>query len=277
MLLDVTTPLALILLLGLGVGLARSAILAGAATALLRLPWALRRRIFRLRVAPGQLRSELRAAVTVLLFDAAFFASVARFGGLRPKSASLAVNLLSFALLFAWYELWFYALHRALHTRLLSRIHDQHHTAHVVQPVSAFSFSLAERALLQLGGLGFVALASRFVPLGSIGLGAYMLVNYALNVLGHGNVEVLPASFASSAAGTVLVSPTFHALHHARLSGHYGLFTRVLDRAFGTEWSDYEAIHRRAAAGLGLRRLGERLENTPPVLAAPAREGAALA
>ena len=35
------------------------------------------------------------------------------------------------------------------------------------------------------------------------------------------------------------------ALHHARLNGHYGLYTRWLDRRFGTEFDDYPAAQSR--------------------------------
>ncbi len=92
------------------------------------------------------------------------------------------------------------------------------------------------------------------------GLALYGLANYALNVLGHSNVEVFPGWFARSRLGRWLVTPTYHALHHARYRGHYGLFTSVLDRCFGSVYADYEMVQQRASAGQGLTRQGERLK-----------------
>ena len=74
--------------------------------------------------------------------------------------------------------------------------------------------------------------------------------------------------FEVSRGGHVFIAVSFHAMHHARRCGHYGLFTRVLDRALGTEHADYDAVQTRAATGRGLPRLGERL-TSPPTAHAP--------
>ena len=258
--LDANESIPVLVGLALLVGALRSSVMAGGATALLRRPWASERRIYRLPLSPGQARSELQAAATVLVFDALLFAlfTHSRVTHFAPATASTIA--LSFALMFVGYEVWFYVLHRALHTRLLFRLHAQHHTAHVAQPLSAFSFSLAERFLLHVGAIGLVALLSPWVPLTRAGLALYMVFNNLMNVAGHGNVELFPAGFARSSIGKVAITPTFHALHHARLNGHYGLFTRVLDATLHTEWTDYPALQERAASGQGAQRLGERVE-----------------
>src|SRR2546427_5937141 len=46
-------------------------------------------------------------------------------------------------------------------------------------------------------------------------------------------------------------------MHHARYTGHYGLFTTMLDRALGTYWDDYPEVHARAARGEGLHQRSE--------------------
>lgn len=52
---------------------------------------------------------------------------------------------------------------------------------------------------------------------------------------------------------------------------NYGLFTVVLDRAFGTAWDDYPEVQRRAAMGEGLTTLGTRaLMNRPGTEPSPA-------
>ena len=75
-----------------------------------------------------------------------------------------------------------------------------------------------------------------------------------MNVLGHSNLEVFPARFTQSPWGRWLITPTYHALHHARYRGHYGLFTQCLDRAFETVWPDYERVQQRAASARDSRR-----------------------
>jgi sterol desaturase/sphingolipid hydroxylase (fatty acid hydroxylase superfamily) len=99
------------------------------------------------------------------------------------------------------------------------------------------------------------------MPVTLAGVMAYILTNYALNVFGHGNTEWLPERFVRSWAGRLFFTPTFHALHHARYQGHYGLFTPMLDRWLGTAFDDYEQVHARAREGAGLERIGERVRS----------------
>jgi len=207
----------------------------------------------------GQLASEAAAALRVLAFDtaAALLVAVALPGlggvpavfsaqGWRAGLATLLVAGL-------WYELWFYGLHRALHTRWGWRWHRQHHTALVCSPLTALSFSLVERAGLLLGLLLFAALGLLGVPLSGPGLLAYVALNQVLNVLGHSNVALALPARGWGWLQPWLVTPTFHALHHARGGAHYGLFTTVLDRAFGTVLADYPAALAATVAGRPLR------------------------
>jgi sterol desaturase/sphingolipid hydroxylase (fatty acid hydroxylase superfamily) len=84
---------------------------------------------------------------------------------------------------------------------------------------------------------------------------AYLIVNS----YSHANFEMKSPKFLR-AAGTVLTSTTYHSLHHSRYTGNYGLGTRFLDKLFGTEWPDYEAIYTRVtSAGEPLTRLRERV------------------
>jgi sterol desaturase/sphingolipid hydroxylase (fatty acid hydroxylase superfamily) len=123
---------------------------------------------------------------------------------------------------------------------------------------------MAERLILLGGGFGMVVLAMQFMPVTLPAVLAYVLTNYVLNVFGHGNTEWLPERFVSSWAGRLFFTPTFHALHHARYQGHYGLFTPVLDRWLGTQFDDYAQVHARARAGTGLERIGERVRAPEP-------------
>ncbi|WP_233585170.1 sterol desaturase family protein [Corallococcus sp. CA054B] len=144
----------------------------------------------------------------------------------------------------------------------------------MTEPLTALSFSVMERVVLLGGGLSMHFAATHLMPGSQAGVLAYMLTNYVLNAFGHGNTEWLPKRFVTSWVGRVLFTPTFHALHHARYQGHYGLFTVVLDRWLGTAFADYPRVHARARDGEGLTRIGERLAVAPPAPSLPVEPGA---
>lgn len=252
----------------------RAVVLIGGASLFLRSPIARARRVYRHAFSRGQLKKELAVAVPVLLLDAAAFTLFRALGWIRFADATPARTAFTFALMFVWFEVWFYATHRALHHPKLYFLHAQHHVARVTHPLTALSFGMAERGLLLVGVLGFAAVASQWVPFVLPGLAAYLFLNLTLNVIAHLNVELLPAGYGRSWLSKLFISTTFHAMHHARFTNHYGLFTTILDRMFSTVWKDYPEVHARAAMGEGLARLGERVaareqEKAPTSAAAP--------
>jgi sterol desaturase/sphingolipid hydroxylase (fatty acid hydroxylase superfamily) len=129
----------------------------------------------------------------------------------------------------------------------------------VANPITAISFSIIERVIFIGGVIGFLGLVSLLVPLSRPGILSFAVFAYIANVLGHSNVEFVPARFAKSRLGGLFYTPSFHSMHHARYHGHYGLFTTVLDRWFNTYFEDYPAVYDRAVAGEGLERLNETL------------------
>lgn len=250
-------PLRELFLMTAGYYFVRTAFVAGGAAWLLeRFGPARARKIFRIPLPASQTLVELRAAVIILIVDALFAAGMIRFDLFRHTEGW---DVGTFALIFGWFEIWFYASHRLLHARGLYAIHAQHHTARVTTPLTSLSFSIAERLILLVGGIGVPAALSHAIPLSFHAYVAYFTVNYVLNVYGHLNVELVPPRFARCPLTGVLNTTTYHALHHARYRGHYGLFTPCLDRWFGTRFSDYERVHERAFDGQGLTRLGERI------------------
>ncbi len=230
-------------------------------------------RVYRRALAQGQLRREALAAVGVVATDAVLIAAFRAFTGPLYAPFSLATALWSYAWMFVGFEVWFYVTHRLLHLPRFYRFHAQHHVAQVTEPLTALSFSVAERLVLMGGGLGLHFAAMHLFPGTQVGVLAYMLTNYVLNAFGHGNTEWLPRRFVASWVGRVFFTPTFHALHHARYQGHYGLYTVVLDRWFGTAFPDYPLVHARAREGAGLTRIGERLAVPPPAPPVPAVPG----
>jgi Delta7-sterol 5-desaturase len=216
-----------------------------------------RRRVYRLPYDREQLRAELLASWVIPLDGLAFVACLA-LGLLRPAPPTLGASLLTFAVLFIFFEIWFYGTHRLMHTRLLWPIHAPHHRSLVTCSLSGLRFSLAEKLVLTLGSVGFAAAVSWVMPVTLPGLLAFFVVYYAESILGHSNVEIMPERIVRSPVGRLVGTTTFHALHHARFKGHYGLTTPALDYLFGTVFADYPEAQERAARGEGFERLTQR-------------------
>jgi Delta7-sterol 5-desaturase len=226
------------------------------ATHLSQLTVAKVRRVYRRCATPN--RDHIALAAKVLLLDAIIGSVANALHVIRIAPSSTAANVSTFFAMFVTFEVWFYTIHRLMHTRALYRFHADHHTARVTLPITSLCFSMLERLVLVGGALAFAAAMSHVMPVSRAGLAVYFFSNYILNVIGHSNVEIFPAGFARSLLGRVFISVTFHAMHHARHRGHYGLFTRIADCFFSTEFSDYEAAQDSAASGNGFCRMDER-------------------
>jgi len=139
--------------------------------------------------------------------------------------------------LIAWNDLWFYAWHRLLHTRLLYRhVHVVHHKSVAVNPFTSYSFHAFEAFVL---GAWIVPVAA-YLPLPVAALAAVQVIGLANNVMSHLGVELLPRWLLRVPLLRLTNTATFHSLHHTRLTGNFGLHTRVWDRLFGTELPEYE-------------------------------------
>ena len=218
-----------------------------------------RRRIFDVPLAEGQYRFELVGnlvflAVVVPTFTAALAARVVR---LAPSS--LERSAATFFALAAGFQVFYYGLHRAMHHRSLVRFHRWHHRSHVTTPLTGQSMSFVEALGWMVGYVGLPVLFSQISPLGFWGWAGYIAFNVTGNIVGHANVEMklmktgLWWSSAFNANAFV-----FHALHHARWTGHYGFQASMMDRIFGTEWKDWPVLFRRIADGHPLKSLKER-------------------
>lgn len=197
------------------------------------IPAELTRRIYALDILQG---------AKVLLFDVLFATLLIRTGFLHFAPLNGFVSFaLTFLVLFVWVEIYFYYSHRLFHLPKFFWIHRHHHQASPLNPWTSLSFSLFERFILLLGVSFMPALVSFWVPFPAEASGAYFFVNYLLNVYGHLNTETLPPGFTTSRIGKVMNTSTYHALHHLRYRGHFGLFTSTLDKIHGTKFADYEA------------------------------------
>jgi lathosterol oxidase len=214
-------------------------------------------RIFKLPFGAGQLKSEFIATINTIIIDSILFAALVKLG---PNNNIPGNIIFSYLFAFIWFEIWFYVSHRAFHSPALYWIHKQHHVAKVTSPLTAMSFSIIERVIVITGGVGFLTIVSAFLPLSRNGVTLYLLTNYALNLYGHSNVEIIPPRFLKNPLGRILNASTYHALHHARYNGHYGLFTPFMDTFLKSDFNDYLEVQSKAYQGDGLTSLGQRIK-----------------
>lgn len=78
------------------------------------------------------------------------------------------------------------------------------------------------------------------------------------NILGHVNVEVLPAWVGRRVHSWTLHAITFHALHHARYVGHYVFGATFMHRWLASEWKDWPGLHSKVLAGEALTYFKQR-------------------
>ncbi|MBO6891381.1 MAG: sterol desaturase family protein [Roseibium sp.] len=197
------------------------------------------RTIYDLPTSGRQTRRELKNSIHTPLHAVLLLLCLA--AGLFQNS-SVASFWLSALGMTVWAEIWHYFSHRAFHLKALHWIHAEHHKSRLNTPFTAISFSFTEKLVFDLGLLIPFAVIDQFVSVNFFGISAWFIGYLIINSFSHANFE-FRASGYNKHVGKVLTTTTYHALHHSRYTGNYGLGTRVLDRLFGTEWEDYEALY----------------------------------
>lgn len=207
--------------------------------------WAAKRQIIKHQpIHLGLFLKEMGYGIYILFIDAIVTVILLKSGILNIKKTGSALEfLIVFTVAFVWLEIYFYYSHRILHHPKLFWIHRTHHQGAPLSPLTSLSFSLIERLILLSGSLILPSLISFWIAIPAEAFMAYFFTNYFLNVLGHINVEIFSPAFVNSWAGRFFYTPTFHALHHLRYKGHFGLFTSVLDKWHGTYFKDYPVFH----------------------------------
>lgn len=198
-------------------------------------------RIYDIPFPAGQLRREIISSLSTPIHAVMLAALLAL--GFFEESGALSF-LWSLALTAIWAEIWHYASHRAFHINALHWIHAEHHKSRISTPFTAISFSFMEKFIFSLGILGFMAMLDSAIGVNFFGVAAWYVAYLLINSFGHANFEIRSGKFLNI-LGKYLTSTTYHALHHSRYETNFGLGTRFLDRAFGTEAIDYENLYRR--------------------------------
>lgn len=207
-------------------------------------------------VPAGQVRREVAANLRFcLLIPAALTAALAG-GWIAWGPDTLLWGAASFALCSVVFDVYFYGLHRLLHTRRWMRFHRLHHLSRVTTPWSAQSVSTVEALGWALGYVGVPWLLGHVAPVSLAGYAVYLVYNVVGNVIGHANVELGPPALTRSPAVWIAHPYTFHALHHARFTRHFGFGSTFMDRLAGTEWPDWPEAYAQVIAGQPLRNGG---------------------
>jgi lathosterol oxidase len=199
------------------------------------------RKIYDLPISKKQISRELKNSVHAPI-HAVIFAVFLYLGFF--KNTSLPSFFFSAAATTIWAEVWHYGSHRAFHLKALHWIHLEHHKSHLNSPLTAVSFSFAEKLVFNIGLLGPLAVVDGFFALNAFGIAAWYIGYLIINSFSHANFELKSKDY-NRGMGKVISSTTYHSLHHSRYTGNYGLGTRILDRLFKTEWDDYELLYDR--------------------------------
>lgn len=197
-----------------------------------------RDRIYDLPIRDPQVRRELKNSLHTPMHALVLLAAL--LAGLF-EARSVGSFFLTALLTTIWAEIWHYGSHRAFHLKALHWIHAEHHRSRLSSPFTALSFSFTEKLVFDIGMIGGMAILGLYVELNFFGVATWFVGYLIINSYGHANYEIRGESFMRL-KGTVLTSTVYHALHHSRYTGNYGLGTRILDRIFGTEWPDSAAV-----------------------------------
>lgn len=202
-----------------------------------------RRRIWDLPLADGQYRWEGWANVRFVLIATPLFALALTTGAIRLGETTPASFAATLGASWLFFEVYYYGLHRALHAKALLRFHRLHHRSQVTTPLSGLSMSTVETLGWMVGYLLPLILLSRWLAVSLDAFAAYLIYHWGGNILGHINAELMPRAVARGLLSYAAHPFTYHSLHHARWTGHFGLYSTFMDRAFGTEWKDWPALH----------------------------------
>jgi sterol desaturase/sphingolipid hydroxylase (fatty acid hydroxylase superfamily) len=142
------------------------------------------------------------------------------------------------ALIIVAHDAYFYWAHRFMHHPRVFRIfHRRHHKSMNPSPFTAYSFDLAEAAVMA----SFVPLWVFLVPTPWGVTGLFMLHQIVRNTIGHAGYELYPARGDGKPMFDFITTVTHHDLHHAQAGWNYGLYFTWWDRLMGTEHPEYYA------------------------------------
>jgi sterol desaturase/sphingolipid hydroxylase (fatty acid hydroxylase superfamily) len=134
------------------------------------------------------------------------------------------------------HDTYFYVVHRIVHhKRVYKFIHHVHHKSNNPTSLASYSLGFIEGIMQGSAILAIVLL----IPIHINSLIAYGLISFTYAVYGHLGYEFAPLWFRRTWLFEILVTSVHHNMHHQKYFGNYGLYFRIWDRVFGTEFPDY--------------------------------------
>lgn len=175
---------------------------------------------------------------TVSLLSIVLWKAGLLWGGDWREHAGPVWIAVSFVITVVAHDAYFYWAHRIMHhPKLFRTFHRRHHRSHNPTPFTAYSFDLAEAAVMA----GFTVIWELIVPVSWIGFTAFLIHQIIRNVLGHSGYELFPAGKDGRPMFDWMTTVTHHDLHHSQAGYNYGLYFTWWDRWMGTEHPEYLA------------------------------------
>jgi sterol desaturase/sphingolipid hydroxylase (fatty acid hydroxylase superfamily) len=201
------------------------------------------RKVFDVPLKRGQFRTE---AIGTAWFHVVFIPPLALALWARwiTFTDGWLPNLVAVPALWVAFQLQYYPLHRLAHRRALFWIHRWHHESLVTTPLTGLSMHPAEAAVWVVMMLGPAIVLARLGLLGIWGALTFLFLHWVGGIAGHANADIIPFK-ASRLSSLWRVPDSYHCLHHARFDGHFGFAAAYMDRLFGTEFDDWEAVQAR--------------------------------
>jgi Delta7-sterol 5-desaturase len=125
---------------------------------------------------------------------------------------------------------YFYWVHRWLHSGKM-RIHRTHHQFINPTPWAAYSFHLAEGALIVVPFTAFIL----FLPWHPASMLSFSLIALFTNSFLHLGYDPIPQSWRSHFLLKWITTPSHHCGHHHNFNGNFGLYFMFWDRILKTE------------------------------------------
>mmetsp|Transcript_11495 Transcript_11495/g.14226 ORF Transcript_11495/g.14226 Transcript_11495/m.14226 type:complete len:260 (-) Transcript_11495:10-789(-) len=160
---------------------------------------------------------------------------------LRTSIPSYTTLLLEIVVLSLLMDTYFYWTHRILHhRRIFTSIHKLHHRSKVLTPFSATNFSTLEVCVMSLGLFGMLSLPYRF-HLESVGY--FTILGHLSNLYYHLGIELFPSWSYTYFPTKLLVSASYHEVHHMEPRYNFGLYFNYWDRLMGTIQPSFDELY----------------------------------
>lgn len=196
------------------------------------------RRIQQRRPSKADIQREIKWSVATLLAFSLFSALLLE--AVQAGKTSVYFGLQDYGLLYlpasffaalVLHDTYFYWIHRFMHLpRVFPFIHKIHHLSVTPTPFAYFSFQPAEMALQ----FGIFPILIFFLPMHPFTLIAFFSYNVAINIIGHGGFEIIPARWSKLPLLRLSNNVSHHDLHHTRFHYNFGLYFNFWDRLMGT-------------------------------------------